>query len=100
MSEDPNNYRIPKRINEPSTLIFWPLPRVLPFFICMGMGYAMNSILPFTILGIVWFYLYGYIETNFEKGYLGQFAWRHGFTAGIVKESKTVPDPMKREFIQ
>lgn len=98
-SDDPFKYRLPKRINEPLTLIFWPIHYVLMPLMCVGFGIIIDQTIPLFVVGMIWFFLIKFLETRFPKGFLNHFLYWSGF-AFHIKESKMMPDSFKREFYQ
>lgn len=100
MDDNPNEYRLPKRVNDPILLWFYPLQQVLPLFFSIGAIAIMGHTLLFLSFGFAWFFLFDYIEARFPRGFLLHQVYWAGLTKGFVKETKTVPDAMKREFFQ
>lgn len=98
-SDDPFSYRLPKRINEPLTLIFWPVHYVLLPLMSVGFGIIIDKTLPMLLIGIFWFFLIKYVEARFPRGFLNQYLWSKG-CAPHIKETHATPEPFKREFYQ
>lgn len=95
--ENPNEYRIPKRINEPLTLIIWPTHHILPVFMSIATGVVFDDFVIHVSIGIGWFFLIREIERRYPKGYLMHRFWWAGL---INKETKSIPDALKREYFQ
>lgn len=100
MSNDPNYYRNPKRINDPLLIFAWPMPQVMPCFMLLGASMLIGYFLFFLGLCVVWWIAYGVISARFAPGVILHYMWWHGLTTGLTKEVPTIPDPMKREFFQ
>ena len=100
MDDNPNSYRLPKRINDPVLLWMFPLTHVMPGFFCMGASILMGHVLFFAALSVGWYFLMDYIDTRYHRGYLLHRLYWSGLTSWIIKETKTVPDGMKREYMQ
>ena len=98
MDENPNEYRNPKRINEPLTLILWPMHHILPPMMMLGLGLVFGNPILLVLIGMIWFYLIRYIEARYPRGYLLHYWWYNGLSAGFLKETRSVPDPFKRKF--
>lgn len=97
--DDENTYRMPKRINDPPTLLFWPVHQVLAFFICLGAGIMLEQTTLFAVLGLVLFKVVGYADQNYPSGVITHFLHWHDL-ALHMKPSKSVPPGSKREFFQ
>lgn len=95
--QNPNEYRVPRRVNDPLTLIFWPVHHVIPIFMALAASVILGNTLLYLALGVFWFYFIREIERKFPRGYLIHRIWWFGFPDA---ESKTVPDSQKREFFQ
>lgn len=100
MENDPNTYRNPFRVNEPLTLVGVPLVQALPFIGCLGLGFVTQSFFEYLLVGIFWYNLISYTDKKYYAGYLRHQLWWKGLLPGLTKETKTVQDPMKREFFQ
>jgi conjugal transfer pilus assembly protein TraL len=97
--DDPYSYRLPKRINEPLTLIYWPVHYVAIPLMSVGFGIIINKTLPLLFIGIFWFFLIKWLEARFPRGFLNHFLWWNGLGFHI-KETKSTPDAYKREYYQ
>lgn len=90
-------YRIPHRINEPRTLIFFPIHHILPPAGLLFLGVLTGSAVLFFALGVAWFVIIKHVEERYPKGYLlGRMYWS-GW-AVFLRSSKWFPDPMKRNY--
>ncbi|MCO4319907.1 type IV conjugative transfer system protein TraL [Aliidiomarina quisquiliarum] len=100
MSEkDPNQYRIPYRINEPRTLIFYPVHHIYPLAGLIFLGILTGHFLSLSALGFGWFFMIRRIEAKFPKGYLLSRMYWSGW-AIFMKQSQSFPDPLKRDYYQ
>lgn len=97
--DDPFSYRLPKRINEPLTLIIWPIHYVLVPLMCIGFGIIIDKSFELIIVGVVWFFVLKYVETRYPKGFLNHFLYWKGLSF-YMPESKYTPNSFKREFYQ
>lgn len=101
MSDNPNEYRVPKRINDPILLWFFPVMHVMPIFFAAGASvFWSHFTLYFMLGGFGWYFLISYIDARYSRGYLLHKVWATGITKGILKETKTVADPVQREYFQ
>ncbi len=98
--ENPNVYRMPRRVNDPILLFIFPVKHVMPLFIALVASIIMGNTALYIGLGLAWFFILDYIDTRYQPGYLFHRLWWMGLTKGFMKETKTVPDAMKREFHQ
>lgn len=101
MSEQQNNneYRMPKRVNDPPTLFIFPVHQVLAFFMFAGVGIVFGNALFFLTLGVAAFYTMNWAESRFAKGIITHWLyWRD--LALHVDVSKFIPSAFKREFFQ
>lgn len=97
---NPNEYRNPRRINEPLLIFAWPAPKVMPCLCLLGAAMIIGHIKFFLGLCIVWWILYGYLTERHAPGIILHYLWWSGWTTGLTKECSIIPDPMKREFFQ
>lgn len=97
---DHNQYRNPHRINEPLLIFAWPAPQVLPSLMCLGMSMLLGHFYFFLAAAIGWFMIYKIISIRYPRGVIIHYLWWHGYTTGLTKETHSVPDPMKREYLQ
>jgi conjugal transfer pilus assembly protein TraL len=67
---------------------------------CIGASIIMGHVLFFLSIGIGWYFLIDYIETRYHRGYLLHRMYWLGLATWFIPSTKTVPDGMKREFIQ
>lgn len=100
MDDNPNCYRIPKRINDPLLLWIFPMTHVMPGFFCILMTVFMGHFLFFMGVAVGWYMLISHIELHYSRGHLLHTMYWLGLTKQFIPETKTVPDGMKREFIQ
>tara|TARA_R110000744_G_scaffold57431_1_gene120627 strand:+ start:20781 stop:21095 length:315 start_codon:yes stop_codon:yes gene_type:complete len=99
MSDNPFQYRMPKRINEPLTLILWPMHYVLMPIMCFGFGILINKPMELLTFGLIWFFTLKYTEERYSRGFILHFLWWHG-ALPFLKKSKYIPDPYSREYFQ
>lgn len=95
-----NEYRLPKRINDPMLLWVFPISHILPVFFSIGSSIIFGNTLLFLTGGLTWYFLISYLDVRYPPGYLLHRVWWAGLTKGLIKETRTVPDPMNREFFQ
>ena len=95
---DENQYRNPKRINEPLLIFAWPMPKVMPALCLIGASMLLGHFLFFLGLAVGWWILYGFLSERFAPGIILHYLWWHGWTTSLTNECSVVPDPMKREF--
>lgn len=101
MSQSNNEfqYRVPFRINEPRTLIFFPVHHVMPPAFLFFLGILTGNVLAFFIAGVAWFIVIRRTEERYPKGYLLARLYWSGI-AIFLRQSKWFPDPMKRNYYQ
>ena len=95
-----NQYRHPRRLNEPMLIFAWPMPQVMPVLFLAGLTMLIGHFMVFFVAAITWWILYGYTSTRYAPGAILHYLWWYGFTTGLTKECSIVPDAMKREFHQ
>jgi type IV conjugative transfer system protein TraL len=95
-----NQYRHPRRFNEPMLIFAWPMPQVLPAIGLMGLSMLVGHFLIFLVLSVFWWLLYAYTTRRYAPGVILHYLYWHGWTTGLTKECAGVPDSMKREFYQ
>ena len=98
MSQDPNQYRNPKRINDPLLIFAWPAPKVMPALCLIGASMIIGYIKFFLILAVGLWFLYGFLSARYAPGIILHYLWWSGLTTGLTKECSIIPDPLKREF--
>lgn len=98
-SKDPNVYRLPYRINEPRTLVFYPVHHVYPLGALVFLGIITGHFAILAAAGFGWFFLIRKVEAKYPKGYLLSRMYWSGF-AIFMKRSQSFPDPLKRDFYQ
>lgn len=99
-TDNPNLYRNPKRINDPTLIFAWPMNKVMPCMCLLGASMLLGHFLFFLGLSVAWWILYGYLSERFAPGIIFHYLWWHGWTTGLSDECSIVPDPLKREFYQ
>ncbi|ALU46151.1 type IV conjugative transfer system protein TraL [Pseudoalteromonas rubra] len=97
--QDPFQYRMPKRINEPLTLIYWPIHYVMMPLAAFGFGILINKPMIMMLIGLVWFFAIKHTEEKYSRGYLVHLLWWFGFTPHL-KKTRYLPDPYKRKLFQ
>ena len=91
-------YKIPRRINEPTLILFWPNTQFVPALGLMGCTILFGNFLLFAGLAVAWWVIYGYTSQRFAPGVILHWLYWHGLTTGVTREVTTVPDSMKREY--
>lgn len=101
-SKDENVYRMARRINDPPTLILWPVHWVLPIFMAVGAALVMGNIILFLALGFGWFFTVKTVEAKYPPGHLTHLVWwKAGTCPGFIDDDTiSVPNPLRREFTQ
>lgn len=97
--KDPNQYRLPYRINEPKTLIFYPVHHVYPLILLIFLGIITGDWIKLPLLGFAWFFSIRKIEAKYPRGYLLSRIYWSGW-AIFMKRSQSFPDPLKRDLYQ
>lgn len=98
MSDNPNRYRLPKRVNEQLTFIIFPLTNFMILMFFVGAGIVFGDMDVFLTVGVAAYWFLTHIEKRYPKGYLIHKAWWLGITKLWIKETKTVPDSYKRDL--
>ncbi|MBE1299719.1 MAG: hypothetical protein GJ680_07415 [Alteromonadaceae bacterium] len=98
MNKDPNVYRMPKRINDPLTIIIFPAVQILPSLAVFGAGMVFGISLYATPVAIMWFFVCGQILKTSEITDVIHKLWMWGVLDSAIKPSKTVVNPLIRRY--
>ncbi|PTC00942.1 type IV conjugative transfer system protein TraL [Thalassospira xiamenensis] len=100
MSEqNENEYRMPKRVNDPPTLFVFPVHQVAAFFMFAGVGIVFGNTMFFLILGVASFYTINWAEKKYAPGIITHWLYWNDL-ALHVNPNKYIPSALKREFFQ
>ena len=97
MAANDNQYRIPRRINEPLVILFiFTAEQVFPVIIALFIGMMMQQTVMALLFSI--FYIWGTnkLKNKYPRAYLKHKAWWLGLLP--YKCSTSFPDPLKREW--
>ena len=97
---DPNYYRHPRRINDPTLIFAWPSQQVMPALILLGASMLVGNFLLFLGMSVAWWIIYGFTEGRYAPGFIFHLLWWHGWTTSLTKICSVIPDGLKREFHQ
>lgn len=88
--------KIPKRIDEPPTLLLWTIDELIPVVIGLLVGIMANQALIFTCIGLLLTRLYKKYRDNHPDGYFLHILYWYGF--GFIK-ARSFPNPFVRELL-
>ncbi len=99
MDEDPNEYRNPKRINDPLLIFIFPAVQVLPAFVALSVGMMLGKSFEGLIAGFIWFTMAHYVlHDDSVKDFVHRL-WSMGLLDLAIKQTRTVANPfIKRYF--
>lgn len=98
MSTKNNSYRIPHRVNAPMSIAFWDSNQVTPVFIAIGVGAVFKIMSYSVVFAVIYFVVVGKMKEKYPRGFVRHKLWSMGLFP--IGESKSLPDPIKREFYQ
>ena len=95
MTDDDNQFYIPRRLNDPAKFLFWDWDVFLIYFGIFSLGIILGQLLLMAIVAIYPAYLYSRTKTGRHPGYSGHFTyWYLG-----VPRLKATPPSHIRELI-
>ena len=96
--DDPNQYRNPKRINDPLLIFIFPAVQILPSFVILSVAMLMNKSMEGLAGGLMWFVASHYVlHDDSIKDFIHK-AWSYGLLDLAIKQTKTVANPFIRRY--
>tara|TARA_R110000868_G_scaffold408587_1_gene691978 strand:- start:449 stop:763 length:315 start_codon:yes stop_codon:yes gene_type:complete len=96
--DNPNEYRNPRRINDPLILIVWPAIQIAPAIALLSMGMLFKHVGIFALAAFAWFHVLGYVIRHSAPHVVLHKIWTFGVLDMVFKTTATVVDPLKKKY--